>query len=66
MMRVEKIRSALRSARTRHRRLDEIIDRRQRSRPNDPYTLQILKKQRLAAKDRIAGLAKVASDAQHP
>ena len=60
MTRADKIQSALRSARIRHRRLDEIIDRRQRSRPNDPYTLQILKKQRLAAKDRIADLAKVA------
>ncbi len=62
-MRPAKARSALRSARARHRRLDEIIDRRQRLRLDDPYTIQMLKKQRLAAKDRVAGLAKLVDSA---
>ena len=63
-MRNNKVQSALRLAKSRHRRLDNIIDRRQRSRASDPLMLQILKKQRLAAKDRAAGLAKAVQAAQ--
>lgn len=57
MSNTRKTDTALQSARARHRRLDDQVDRRQRLKFDDPYALQTLKKQRLAAKDRMAGLA---------
>ena len=57
MMARSKTQQALRAARQRHRRLDDLIDREQKRKPIDPYALQTLKKHRLAAKDQMLRLA---------